>query len=343
MALATDSGISNTDGITNVGTINVTGLEAGATWQYSTNAGTSWTAGTGTSFVLAAGTYASGSVQVKQIDVAGNTSTIGNSASAITVDTTAAAAPSTALATDSGASGSDRITNVGTMNVTGLEAGTTWQYSTNSGTSWTAGTGTTFVLAAGTYAANSVQVKQTDAAGNTSSVGKVATAITVDIVAATPSMALAVDSGNSNSDGITNEGTINVTGLEAGTAWQYSTNSGNTWTVGTGTTFVLAAGTYAANSVQAKQTDAAGNASGVGKVATDISVVITTVAAPSLTLATDSGTSNTDGITNVGTINVTGIEAGATWQYSTNSGASWTTGTGTSFVLAAGPHAANSV
>ncbi|MBK9205680.1 MAG: hypothetical protein IPL73_25285 [Candidatus Obscuribacter sp.] len=57
--------------------------------------------------------------------------------------------------------------------------------------------------------------------------------------------------------------------------------------------------------------------------------------APGIALATDSGTSNSDGITNVGTVNVSGIEAGATWQYSTNSGSSFSTGSGSSFVLAA--------
>mgnify|MGYP000981061662 CR=1 FL=1 len=72
------------------GTVQVSNLEAGATWEFSTNSGTTWTAGTGSSFTLAAGTYAAGAVQVRQTDVAGNSSVAG-SAPALTVDATAPA------------------------------------------------------------------------------------------------------------------------------------------------------------------------------------------------------------------------------------------------------------
>ena len=42
------------DAITNDATVNVTDLEAGASWEYSVDAGLSWNAGTGSSFELAA-------------------------------------------------------------------------------------------------------------------------------------------------------------------------------------------------------------------------------------------------------------------------------------------------
>ncbi len=54
--------------------VNVTGLEKSATWQYSIDNGTNWTEGAGTSFLLAADSYADGAVQVRQTDVAGNVS-----------------------------------------------------------------------------------------------------------------------------------------------------------------------------------------------------------------------------------------------------------------------------
>ena len=87
VALDSDSGTSSTDGITNSGIINVSNLEAGATWEFSTDSGANFTAGTGTSFTLAEGTYAAGQVQVRQSDAAGNTST-GSNAAAIEIDTT---------------------------------------------------------------------------------------------------------------------------------------------------------------------------------------------------------------------------------------------------------------
>ncbi|MBK0067575.1 Ig-like domain-containing protein, partial [Acinetobacter sp. S54] len=82
--LATDTGTSNTDHITNNGTINVSGLEQNATWEYRVNGG-SWQQGTGSSFTLNEGVYAS--VEVRQTDSAGNTSAITN-LGAVTVDTT---------------------------------------------------------------------------------------------------------------------------------------------------------------------------------------------------------------------------------------------------------------
>ena len=312
LVLKTDSGQSPTDGLTNVGTVMVSGVEANATWEYSTDGGTTWSAGTGSSFTLTAGVHNANSVQARQTDVAGNLSSIAQIATAITVDATAAA-PILALTTDSGQSTTDGITNVSTVTVSGVEANATWEYSTDSGTTWSAGTGSSFTLSAGVHNAGSVQVRQTDVAGNLSSVGQIATSITVDATApVAPSLALTTDSGQSTTDGITNVGTVTVSGVEANATWEYSTDSGTTWSAGTGSSFTLSAGTHNANSVQVRQTDVAGNLSSVGQIATAITVDATAPVAPSLVLATDSGQSTTDGITNVGTVTVSGVEANAT-------------------------------
>ena len=53
----------------------MSGLESGATWEYTTDGGTTWNAGIGTSFTLAEGSYGATDVQVRQTDTAGNTST----------------------------------------------------------------------------------------------------------------------------------------------------------------------------------------------------------------------------------------------------------------------------
>ena len=98
-------------------------------------------------------------------DGAGNTASANGAA--ITLDTTAPSAPSVSLATDSGISGSDQITNIGTVNVSGLESGATWQYSTDDGANWTTGGGSSFTLAGD--GAKDVIVRQTDTAGNVSS------------------------------------------------------------------------------------------------------------------------------------------------------------------------------
>jgi Ca2+-binding RTX toxin-like protein len=317
LALASDTGISNGDGITNNGTVNVTGLEAGASWQYSTNGGSSWTTGSGTSFVLSSGSYNAGSILVSQSDIAGNTSANGL-LGAITIDTIAAEAPGLALAADTGSSNSDGITNNGTVNVTGLEAGASWQYSTNGGSSWTTGSGTSFVLSSGSYNAGSILVSQSDIAGNTSANRQLG-AITIDTIAAeAPGLALAADTGSSNSDGITNNGTVNVTGLEAGASWQYSTNGGSSWTTGSGTSFVLSSGSYNAGSILVSQSDIAGNTSANGL----LSAVTIDTSAPSFAVllnVTESrkDPNGTDYITDLKRPTVTlRAEAGASIQVS---------------------------
>ena len=73
LTLEEDTGVDG-DGITENGTMLVAGLETGATWEYSINQGTSWTTGSGTSFVLDDATYPIGYIQVRQTN-AGETST----------------------------------------------------------------------------------------------------------------------------------------------------------------------------------------------------------------------------------------------------------------------------
>ncbi|NBU29387.1 MAG: hypothetical protein EBS42_14600, partial [Caulobacteraceae bacterium] len=223
--LATDSGSSNSDGVTNVDTVNVSGVESNATWQYTTNGNATtptWTTGSGSTFTLAAGTYAIGDIRVRQTDLAGNTTvTPSQNVAAITVDVTAPAAPTFTLATDSGSSNSDGVTNVGTVNVSGVEANATWQYTSNGNATtpiWTTGTGSTFTLAAGTYAIGDIRVRQTDLAGNvTTTPSQNAAAITIDATAPsslstrTLALATASDSGTSNSDNLTNVATPVIT------------------------------------------------------------------------------------------------------------------------------------
>ncbi|WP_230963702.1 Ig-like domain-containing protein, partial [Burkholderia stagnalis] len=296
VALTTDSGSSASDHITNVGTLNLTGIETGATVEYSTDGGHTWN----TSFSAVEGLN---DVQVRQTDIAGNTSSA--TSFGFTLDTSAAA-PGVALTTDSGSSASDRITNVGTLNLTGIETGATVEYSTDGGHTWN----TSFSAVEGL---NDVQVRQTDIAGNTSSATSFG--FTLDTSAAAPGVALTTDSGSSASDHVTNVGTLNLTGIETGATVQYSVDNGSHWN----TSFSAVEGL---NNVQVRQIDVAGNTSS----ATSFSFTLdTSAAAPGVALTTDSGSSASDHITNVGTLNLTGIEASATVQYSVDNGAHWNT------------------
>ncbi|WP_232484396.1 beta strand repeat-containing protein, partial [Burkholderia ubonensis] len=296
VALTTDSGSSAVDHITNVGTLNLSGVETGATVEYSTDGGHTWS----TSFSATEGLN---DVQVRQTDVAGNTSD--PTSFSFTLDTSAAA-PGVALTTDSGSSAVDHITNVGTLNLTGVETGATVEYSTDGGHTWS----TSFSALEGL---NDIQVRQIDVAGNTSSATSFS--FTLDTSAAAPGVALTTDSGSSASDHVTNVGTLNLTGVETGATVEYSTDGGHTWS----TSF---SATEGLNDVQVRQTDIAGNTSDP----TSFSFTLdTSAAAPGVALTTDSGSSAVDHITNVGTLNLSGVETGATVEYSTDGGHTWST------------------
>ncbi|WP_157650360.1 Ig-like domain-containing protein, partial [Burkholderia ubonensis] len=259
VALTTDSGSSASDHITNVGTLNLSGVETGATVEYSTDGGHTWS----TSFNATEGLN---DVQVRQTDIAGNTSSA--TSFSFTLDTSAAA-PGVALTTDSGISASDHITNVGTLNLTGVENGATVQYSVDNGVHWS----TSFSAVEGL---NDVQVRQTDIAGNTSSATSFS--FMLDTSAAAPGVALAVDSGSSAIDHVTNVGTLNLTGIETGATVQYSVDNGAHWS----TSFSAVEGV---NDIQVRQTDIADNTSS----ATSFSFTLdTSAAAPGVALTTDS-------------------------------------------------------
>jgi hypothetical protein len=183
VSLSTDTGSSSTDRITNNGRIDVGGLETGATWEYSTNGGTSWQPGSATSFTLTAGTYADGSVLVRQKDAAGNVSTTGKPAGAVIVDATA---PSVAIIA--------QVAGDGTVSATEKAAGITLSGTGEAGgavsVAWGAVKKAATVNASGAWSvqfasadvpadgATTVRVTLTDLAGNVSAEAQ--RAVTVD-------------------------------------------------------------------------------------------------------------------------------------------------------------------
>jgi hypothetical protein len=204
----------------------------GTTWSYTLIAADITAMGQGTETLSATAT-----------DTAGNVSTAATRV--ITVDTVTPAVPTLALAADTGTSNSDGITSNGVVNVSGLEGSSTWQYSTNNGTSWTTGTGTNFTLSAGSYGAGAVQVRQTDVAGNPGTAGSNAGAITVDTTAPTlGSVAISSNAGPDNaymgndvvSVTATFDGAVNVTGAPTLTLNVGGVSRAATYTGGSGST-----------------------------------------------------------------------------------------------------------
>ena len=156
-------------------------------------------------------------------------------------------------------------------------------------------------------------------------------------VVPTPLLALASDSGSSNTDGITNNPTVKLAGLEAGSTWQYSINGGSSWSTGSGSSFDLPAGSYAAGQILGRQIDSAGNTSSNGQLG-PVSIDITPPSAPTLILPKGSVTASGDWLTyaNAGEAVVVAVEkpeSGASYAYSEDNGNSWKNFAGSSFNL----------
>ena len=227
-SISTDSGTNGADEITNDNTLSFNGAaEANSTVELfigGTSLGTTTADGSGNfSFdhsgtTLSDATYA---VTAKATDAAGNTSSASGTLS-VTVDTSAPNAPSvTSITNDTGANGTDEVTNDNTLSFNGTsEADAIVEVfigGTNIGTTQADGSGQwsfnheSTTLSDGTI---TVTAKATDAAGNTSAESS-GLSVTVDTVApAAPTIDLdpAFDSGNSNSDKLTNNTTLSFTG-----------------------------------------------------------------------------------------------------------------------------------
>jgi len=226
--LAEDSGQSKTDGITSDTTYRVKLANDVASWEYSVDSGTNWVTGSGTSFELNENqTYAVGSIQVRQTDVAGNVSAIKTNTAAITTDLISPDAPSASLSNDTGASDEDGITNNTTVDVELSEDAVSWQYSLDGGTTWSASqlaSVTTFELADNsTYSIDSLQIRQYDAAGNVSVVDSNDQVITIDSLVSVPVLAFSLTSNELTST------TVAVTLADDVASWEYSLDGGETW------------------------------------------------------------------------------------------------------------------
>ena len=267
LALVQDTGNSSSDNLTQNGVMAVSGLEAGAIWEFSVDSGWNWTPGVGTSVELPPRVYLEGTFQVRQTDLAGNQSepaTLGR----FEVDTTSLLL-TFQLLEDTGSASDDFVTQNGIILVQNLEVGARWEYSQDNGSTWDNGTADNFTLPEGRYAAGEVQVRQVDPAGNPSTPdANEGTWVIDQTPPAAPAVALKVDSGSSSVDGLTRSATLVVSGLEDQATWEASEDNGSTWKAGVGTEWTPTSGTnWPAGTLQVRQTDRAGNRSSAGSSA----------------------------------------------------------------------------
>jgi hypothetical protein len=310
---SSDNGLSVIDNITSVTTPTLSGTaEPGAIVTINDGATVLGTVTVGDSgaWSFTTGSLADGNRNLTAVatDAAGNTGS--GAMLAVTIDTTAPAAPTIDLdaSSDSGSSATDNITNDAMPTFSGkAEAGTTiaildGQATVGNATADAAGnwsfTPSEFALGGGSH---TLTVVATDAAGNVSVAS--ALAITLDYTAAAPTIGLATasDTGGSATDDITSDTTPTLTG--AAEAGAIVTITDGTTVLGTATadntgawSFTPASLADGSHSLTAVATDVAGNVSSPVSLAVTVD---TSVAAPTIALANgyDSGSSQTDGIT----------------------------------------------
>jgi VCBS repeat-containing protein len=321
LAAASDSGLSNTDNLTNVKTPVFTGTaEAGSTvtlMEGATVLGTATATGGNWSITSSALVDGGHALFAKATDLAGNQAT--SNTLGVTIDTAAPAAPTVPdlnAASDSGTSSTDNITKINTPTFSGTtEANATitlLEGATALGTTTADGGGnwsvTSSALADGVH---NITARASDAAGNVSS-ASAALSVTIDTAPPTvtpPILLPANDSGVSNSDHITNVATPMFTGMAESGAFvellDGTTVVGSTTaTGGTGlVSWSITSGflTDGVHTLTSRATDAAGNVSANSSPLT-VTIDTTPPAVPStpdLDPASDSGSSNTDNLTGV--------------------------------------------
>jgi len=260
-------------------------------------------------------------------DQAGNLGSTTTSIS-IDIDTKPPSAPSMTL-TDTGRSSSDGVTFNAYIAVGQLEAGAIWEYSLDGGAQWLPGTGSSFALAEGAYARGRVQMRQTDAAGNTSQATPFNAAWLVDTTAPTTLV------NSLTNDNVLNfferEGGVAVSGVSSGA--QVGDQVLVRWNGSSLTTSVQADGSWAVgfardqlpvgelqSDITITITDLAGNSSstlfsvGVDTVAPFLALPVATMPSDLNGWAVNVNEAVVDNILNL--FELTAINSGATWSLS---------------------------
>ncbi len=330
-AIADDTGVSNSDRITNDPTLVFTGTSeanalvtlthvgVGVIGTATANGSGGWT------FDFAETTLPQGphNFTATATDTAGNISPA-SAAFNVTVDHTAPLAPViAAINMDTGRSSSDGITSDPTLILSGTaEANSVVEITRVGngiiGTATADGTGAWSFNYAGTtlpQGAHAFTATATDTAGNVSPISAAFNVVVDQTAPAAPVIAaIAEDTGASNSDEITNDPTLILSGTAEANAIVQVFLSG----VGSiGTTTADGSGAWAfdytgtsleegAHNFTATATDVAGNTS-AASAAFNVVIDVTAPLAPVIVaINLDSGSSGSDGITNDNTLTLSG-------------------------------------
>ncbi len=226
-------------------------------------------------------------------------------------------APTVTLVHDTGSENDDRITSDAELKIGNLAAGATWRYSIDGG-EWKDGNPAGVISAsefAGINATRQVRVEQSNAAGASD---QATFEFRLDTIA--PDKIVATQAGMEIHD----QGSLDVNLIANRDAdfshVQFSLDRGQTW-VDDKISAGMLVGNNGARDVLIRQVDKAGN---VGD-ALDYQFTLNTTG-PSASLKFDTGDRPDDGITNISTVVIGGLDPAASWRYSLDGGQTWKDG-----------------
>ena len=191
----------------------------------------------------------------------------------------------------------------------GIQCGRRFEWSTGSNTSFELADDTTFAI-------NDIQVRQTDTAGNTSAAAKNAAQIVTDMTAlSAPTFALNADTAVLIVTIAFNDATVNVTLANGAASWEYSVDGGSIGPLAVTRALSLRMTRPLPSMTFKCARPSAWNTSAVAKNAAQIVTDMTALSAPTFALNADNSSSNSDGITNDATVNVTLANGAASWEW----------------------------
>jgi hypothetical protein len=349
LSLAQDTGVSNSDGTTRDGTILVTGLASGASWAYKIGSADWVTAqALRTTFILPPGIYGGGTVQARQT-VSGTTgpetsldqeiqviTSISTTATTLTIRSISSDdilnAAEIAGSVDVVCTLSNPPPNIVATQISLLVGNTSYTTpSAFAGSTWTASVpGSQLQL----YTSMSAKATLTDIAGNQVSVSSVPKSYTVDVTPpAAPTNVFINTAGTILSGRGESNNIVSVTDDAGNTLGTTTVNASGIWT-----TSLSPAPVFDATVIKVILQDPAGN---ISPPWTGTKQLLTPLI---LSLLNDTGLSNngglpsSDGITNDGTVSLTGLLSGATWDYKIGSNPWIVNNTGATFVLPSGTY-----
>ncbi len=234
-------------------------------------------------------------------------------------------APSVALVEDSGRWNDDRITNDAKIAISGIVAGATWRYSIDGG-EWKDGPADGVIPASefgGGNGTREVRVQQVNAG-----VASDEAVFEFQLDTQAPDKVVSAQTGLELTDrGALDEQVVGNRDTDFSHV-QFSLDGGKTW-IDDKISADKFVGNNGTRGVLVRQVDKAGN---VGD-ATDFEFTLKTTG-PNTSLKFDTGDRPDDGITNISTVVIDGLEPGASWRYSLDGGQTWKDGGATNEIAA---------